>query len=251
MYNNRYNTGRGFDDHNGYQNRNEYDPDGNATRPQDRRRYLNPNANQRVAILVDVQNMFYAAKELHGGKINYKKLMDFALKGRKLTRAIAYCVTSPEKDATNFLRYLEAVGFEVRPKELKRRPDGTARGDWEVGLTVDALSIAPKVDTLCLITGDGDYSVLVQALRGMGVKVEGYGFKEFTSQELIATTNRFFSFDGRIIGEYIAGDSNEGMDEDEDYGNEDFDDSEGPGNEDTSPPKIRYPKGNGNHEDEE
>ncbi|GAB4288252.1 MAG: hypothetical protein Kow0090_00450 [Myxococcota bacterium] len=201
MFNNRY-SGRGFDDLNNYPTRTDYDSDGNAIR-HERRRFTNPNLNQRVVILVDVQNMFYAAKELHGGKINYKKLLDFVLRGRKLTRAIAYCVTSPEKDATNFLRYLEAVGFEVRPKELKRRPDGTTRGDWEVGLTVDALTIAPKVDTICLITGDGDYTLLAQALRGMGVKVEGYGFREFTSQELISSTNRFYSFDERIIGEYI------------------------------------------------
>lgn len=204
MFNNRYNTGRrDFDNVDNFSNRNDSEHDGNSIRP-NKKKFLNPNLNQRLAILVDVQNMFYAARELHGGKINYKRLIDFVLRGRQLTRAIAYCVTSPEKDATNFLRYLEAVGFEVRPKELKRRPDGSTRGDWEVGLTVDALTIAPKVDTICLITGDGDYTLLAQALRGMGVKVEGYGFREFTSQELISASNRFFSFDERIIGEYIS-----------------------------------------------
>ena len=218
MFNNRYNTGRRTSGNiDNYSNRNNSERDGNSIRP-DRKKFVNPNLNQRLAILVDVQNMFYAARELHGGKINYKRLIDFVLRGRQLTRAIAYCVTSPEKDATNFLRYLEAIGFEVRPKELKRRSDGSTRGDWEVGLTVDALTIAPKVDTICLITGDGDYTLLAQALRGMGVKVEGYGFREFTSQELISASNRFFSFDERIIGEYISDNH------DEEFYNHDDDD---------------------------
>jgi uncharacterized LabA/DUF88 family protein len=161
------------------------------------------NRFQRVAVLVDVQNMFYAARELHGGKLNYKRLLEFVLRGRTLARAVAYCVVSPDRDASPFLNYLEAVGYETRTKTLRRRADGTARANWNVGLTVDALAIAQKVDAVCLVTGDGDYAPLADALRSTGVFVEGFAFGEFAAAELVDSLHRFTKLDGWIIGPSI------------------------------------------------
>ncbi len=161
---------------------------------------------QRTAILVDVQNMFYAARELHGGKLNYKRLFDFVLRGRPLVRAIAYCVVSPDRDASPFLHYLEALGYETRTKVLKRRVETSLKTSWEVGIAVDAMMLAPRVDAIALVTGDGDFTALADALAAQGVFVEGYGFREFTSNELVQSLHRFTSFDSRIIGPYIERD---------------------------------------------
>lgn len=139
---------------------------------------------QRVGIFIDVQNMFYAAKHLYGSKLNFARLLDYIAKGRPLTRAIAYIVKTPDIDQSNFITMLRSNGYEVRVKELKQRPDGTAKGDWDMGLALDALAMSEKLDVVGIVSGDGDFVELVNHLKARGVRVEVYSFPYSTAEEL-------------------------------------------------------------------
>lgn len=154
---------------------------------------------QRCAILVDVQNMFYSAKHQHSGKINYDHLLEATSRRRKIVRAIAYAVQTPEIVQEKFLKLLYDLGFEVRLKDLKVRADGTAKGDWDMGIAIDAISLVDKVDCIVLISGDGDYVPLVEHLKARGCRVEIYSFKSNTAQELITAATEYFPMDDHFI----------------------------------------------------
>ena len=147
--------------------------------------------NQRVGIFVDVQNLFYSARSIHHAKINFEKLLVLTLKARKLVRAIAYIVVQKEDDSQNaFIDVLRRLGYEVRSKELRVRADGTAKGDWDMGIAIDTMSLVNKLDTVVLVSGDGDFVPLVEMLKANGCRVEVYSFPESTAQDLMeaATT---------------------------------------------------------------
>lgn len=142
---------------------------------------------QRLAVFVDVQNIYYPAKSL-GDKVNFHSLLKrFAT--RQLVRAIAYVVEAPDVDVTPFVVALRNIGFEVRTKPMKVFDDGTRKGDIHLMLALDALSIAGNVDVVCLVTGDGEYVDLVHVLRSRGIKVEVMSFKSNTSSELIRVSD--------------------------------------------------------------
>lgn len=153
---------------------------------------------QRVGVFVDVQNMFYSAKLMHQSKLDYGKLLKEVVgEQRLLVRALAYIVQKPEVQQSSFHEALQKFGYELRVKEMKLRPDtnakegSTFKGSWQVGLTVDALHLAPKLDVVILISGDGDYVSLVQALRMNGCRVELISFERSTSAELIKAVDQF------------------------------------------------------------
>ncbi|HEX9744027.1 MAG TPA: NYN domain-containing protein [bacterium] len=154
---------------------------------------------QRCAILVDVQNMFYSAKHQHSGKINYDHLLEATSRRRKIVRALAYVVTTPEIEQEKFLKLLYDLGFEVKVKDLKVRADGTAKGDWDMGIAIDAISLVDKVDCLVLVSGDGDYVPLVEHLKARGVRVEVFSFSSNTAQDLIDTATEYFPMDDKFI----------------------------------------------------
>jgi len=139
--------------------------------------------SQRVAILVDVQNMFYSAYDCFRGRLNYKRLLDAAAGGRQVVRAIAYAMRDGNNQGS-FFTMLHEVGFELRTKEPRVRPDGTRKGAWDIGITIDALMLAPKVDVVVLVSGDGDFVEVVHALRTLGVRVEVYAFDRSTGRGL-------------------------------------------------------------------
>ncbi len=154
---------------------------------------------QRCAILVDVQNMFYSAKHLYSGKINYDQLLEVTSRRRKVVRAIAYAVGTPEIDQEKFVKLLYGLGFEIRMKDLKVRADGTAKGDWDMGIAIDAISLVDKVDCMVLVSGDGDYVPLVEHLKARGCRVEVYSFKSNTAQELITAATEYYQMDDKFI----------------------------------------------------
>ncbi|HOX40109.1 MAG TPA: NYN domain-containing protein [Candidatus Brocadiia bacterium] len=158
-----------------------------------------PNNGQRVAIFIDVQNMFYSAKTLHQSKIDYSKLLETIVSGRQLVRAIAYIVQKPDVDQTSFLDALDRLGYEIKAKELRIRPDGTSKGDWGMEIAIDALTLAPKVDTTVLVTGDGDFVPLVYALRAQGCRMEVVSFDRSTSTDLIRAADRFIPIDTTVL----------------------------------------------------
>ncbi len=153
----------------------------------------------RVAVFVDVQNLFYSARDLFGGKVDFSKLLHETVRDRRLVAALAYVSVAEDVDMTSFLNVLEHLGYYLRVKPQRKRPDGTHRSDWKVGMTVDALTLAPKVDVAVLVTGDGEYTELVQALKRFGVLVEVASFPRSTSKELRHAADRFVPLGPGVI----------------------------------------------------
>jgi len=142
-------------------------------------------------VFVDVQNMFYSARYLYQAKVNFATLLEDITKGRELIRALAYVVQSPDIDQTGFLTALKGIGYEIRSKELRKRADGSAKGDWDMGLAIDAISMQERLDVICIVSGDGDFVDLVNMLRANGVKVEVYSFPGSTSDLIIEAATEY------------------------------------------------------------
>ncbi|HUT32981.1 MAG TPA: NYN domain-containing protein [Planctomycetota bacterium] len=163
---------------------------------------------QRVGILVDVQNMFYSAYDCFRGRLNYKKLLDTAVGNRQMVRAIAYAMRDGNNQAS-FFTMLREVGFELRTKEPRVRPDGTRKGGWDIGIAVEALMLAPKLDVLTLVSGDGDFVELVHALRALGVRVEVYAFERSVGRELREAADLFTPIGEEMIFREARAESDE------------------------------------------
>lgn len=155
--------------------------------------------NQRVAMFVDVQNMYYSAKYQYNGKLNFQKLIDQTVRDRQLIRAIAYLVQSEEIDQTRFEETLKKMGYETKNKQLRTRPDGSAKGDWDMGIAIDAIAIGRKVDVVCLVSGDGDFVDLVEMLKGDGIRVEVFSFPSSTAQELQDAATQYYPMDESFL----------------------------------------------------
>ncbi|PSP93813.1 NYN domain-containing protein [Halobacteriales archaeon QS_4_62_28] len=146
---------------------------------------------QSVAVLADAQNLYHTAQSLHSRNIDYGSLLDAAVQDRNLTRAIAYVIRANSPEEESFFDALVDIGFETRIKDIKTFGDGSKKADWDVGMSLDAVSLAPHVDTVVLCTGDGDFARLCRYLRHEGVKIEAMGFEESSAEELIEAADRF------------------------------------------------------------
>lgn len=155
--------------------------------------------NQRIGVFVDVQNMFYAARNQHEGRLNYGKLLPWVVGDRQLVRAVAYLIRSPEVDQTKFMDMLRRQRFEVRVKDLRVRPDGSTKGDWDLGIAIDTLSLADRLDVVCLVTGDGVFVDLVHMLKALGVRVEVYSFRPSTAEELVEAATAFVEIEPGML----------------------------------------------------
>ena len=148
--------------------------------------------NQRVAMFVDVSNMYHSAKNLYQANVNFGKILEEATKDRQLIRAFAYAIKSGAKEEEQFFERLEKQGFEVRLKDLQIFFGGAKKGDWDVGLTVEAIRLARKLDVIVLVTGDGDFVSLVEYLQEHdGARVEVMAFQKTTSAKLIEAADEF------------------------------------------------------------
>jgi len=147
---------------------------------------------QRVAILIDVQNMYHSAKNIFGARVNFKEVLKTAVAGRELVRAIGYVIKTESGEEKAFLEALVKMGIETRIKDLQIFPGGTKKADWDVGMAVDAVRLAEmKNDAIVLVTGDGDFIPLVEYLKAKGVQVEVLSFARSTSQKLQETVDDF------------------------------------------------------------
>jgi uncharacterized LabA/DUF88 family protein len=146
---------------------------------------------QRVAVFIDAQNLYHSAKNLYKRKVNFGAIVKEAVAGRKLVRAIAYVITSEAGDEKGFFDALTKIGIETRTKDLQIFSGGAKKGDWDVGLTVDAITIAPKVDAIVLVSGDGDYVPLVKYLQIHAIQVEVASFGKSTSGKLLEAVDDF------------------------------------------------------------
>ncbi|MFB6163506.1 MAG: NYN domain-containing protein [Halococcoides sp.] len=150
---------------------------------------------QRVAVLADAQNLYHTAQSLHSRKIDYAALLEAAVDDRALIRAIAYVIEANAPDEETFFEALEDIGYETRRKEIRTFGDGSKKADWDVGMSLDAVSLASKVDTLVLCTGDGDFARLCSHLTHEGVRVEVASFGPSTAEQLIEAAHAHYDLD--------------------------------------------------------
>lgn len=151
---------------------------------------------QRVAVLIDAQNLYHSAKNLYGRKVNFDSVLKESLAGRKLVRAIAYVITSEAGDEQGFFEALEKVGIETMTKDLQVFAGGAKKADWDVGLAIDAVKLVHKIDSIVIASGDGDFVPLVEYLKSSsGCQVEIISFGKSSSGKLIEVSDDFIDMD--------------------------------------------------------
>jgi len=146
---------------------------------------------QRIAVLIDVQNMYHSAKNLYQAKVNFKEILKTAVADRKLIRAIAYVIRTESGEEKAFFEALTKFGIETKTKDLQIFLGGIKKADWDVGITVDAIRLSSSVDVIILITGDGDFMPLIEHLKNTGKQVEVIAFAKSASHKLIETADDF------------------------------------------------------------
>ena len=151
---------------------------------------------QRVGIYIDAQNLYHSGKNLYHSKVNFGAIVKDALEGRKLVRAVAYVIATESGDESGFFDALTKMGIETKVKDLQIFSSGAKKADWDVGLAIDAVKLSPKLDTVILITGDGDFVPLVEYLQmNQGCQVEVVSFGKSTSAKLIEAADHFTDLD--------------------------------------------------------
>lgn len=154
--------------------------------------------DQRVGVFVDAQNMYHSARNLYRAKVNFKEVLKAAVHGRVLVKAVAYVIKSDVPEEKAFFEALGKAGFYVQMKDLQIFPGGTKKADWDVGMAVDTISMAEKLDVVILVTGDGDFVPLIQYLKHKGIVAEVVAFGKSTSSKLISTADEFFNLEENV-----------------------------------------------------
>lgn len=151
---------------------------------------------QRVGVFIDTQNLYHSAKNLYHARVNFSAILDEAVGNREIVRARAYLVTTEAGDEKNFLEALGKMGIEIKTKDLQVFHGGAKKADWDVGLAVDAITLAPKLDAVILVSGDGDFIPLVEYLQiNMGCQVEVVSFGKSSSSRLKEAADDFLDLD--------------------------------------------------------
>jgi uncharacterized LabA/DUF88 family protein len=162
--------------------------------------------DQRVGVFIDTQNLYHSAKNLYDdARVNFHNILVDAVAGRKLIRAMAYVISTKEGVEQGFFDALAKIGIETRSKELQEFWGGAKKGDWDVGLAVDAITLAPKLDSIIIASGDGDFEPLVKYLQiNMGIQVEVIAFGKSASSKLRDAADDFFDLSDNP-GTYLMG----------------------------------------------
>ncbi len=160
---------------------------------------------QRVGIFIDVQNMYYSAKNLFGAKVNFINVVRGAIRDRQLIRAIAYVVETPQQHETRFFDALRLQGIELKERDLQVFSSGVKKADWDVGIAVDAIRISDVLDVVVLVSGDGDYLPLVEYLQNKGRRVEVMAFRNTSSSKLVEMADAFYDLADPNAGYMIHG----------------------------------------------
>ncbi len=150
---------------------------------------------QRVAVLIDVQNLYHSAKNLYQSKVNFGEILKSAVGDRKLIRAFGYVVRTKTGEEKPFFEALTKLGIETRVRDLQEFYGGAKKADWDVGITVDAIKTATSVDVIVLVSGDGDFIQLVEYLKNQGKKTEVIAFRKSTSARLIEVADEFIDLE--------------------------------------------------------
>ncbi len=147
---------------------------------------------QRVGVFIDTQNLYHSAKHLYKARVNFANVLAEAVGDRVLVRAIAYVINTESGDETAFFEALTKIGIETKAKDLQVFADGAKKADWDLGMAIDAVKMAPKLDTIVLATGDGDFVPLIQYLdMNEGCQVEVISFGKSSSAKLKEAAHAF------------------------------------------------------------
>ena len=146
---------------------------------------------QRVGVFIDTQNVYHSARNLYQARVNFGAVLKDAVAGRKLVRAVAYVITTEAGDEKNFFEALSKLGIETKTKDLQIFAGGAKKADWDVGLAVDAIKMSPRLDSVVIVSGDGDFIPLVEYLQTIGVQVEVVSFGKSTSGKLREAVDDF------------------------------------------------------------
>ncbi len=146
---------------------------------------------QRVEVLIDVQNLYHSAKNIYNARVNFKNILKKALSGRKFIRAFGYVVRTKTGEEKPFFEALTKLGIETKVRDLQEFYGGAKKADWDVGIVIDAIRTAQGVDVIVLCSGDGDFIPLVEYLKNKGKRVEIMAFGKTTSSKLKETADEF------------------------------------------------------------
>ncbi|MBN0987248.1 NYN domain-containing protein [Amphritea pacifica] len=154
----------------------------------------------RIAVFVDVQNIYYTTRQAYGRQFNYRKLWQKISAEGEIIIANAYAIHRGDDSQLKFQNALKHIGFNVRLKPYIQRSDGSAKGDWDVGIAIDVMDTAPEVDTIILLSGDGDFDLLLERIkRKYGVKAQVYGVPALTANSLISSATEFFPIEEEML----------------------------------------------------
>ena len=155
---------------------------------------------EKISIFVDVQNIYYTTKHSFGRHFNYNRFWQKITKGREVVKAIAYAIDRGEKKQIDFQNILRDIGFEVKLKPFIKRKDGSAKGDWDVGITIDILDYAQASDTIVLVSGDGDFDILIKKVRHKyKCNCEVLGVSNLTANSLKKESSKFTPIDESFL----------------------------------------------------
>ena len=146
---------------------------------------------QRVGVFIDTQNLYHSAKHLYKARVNFAKVLEEAVGGRILVRAVAYVISTESGEETNFFGALTKIGIETKVKDLQVFADGAKKADWDVGIAIDAVKMSPKLDTVIIASGDGDFIPLIEYLDMHGIQVEVISFGKSSPAKLKEAAHAF------------------------------------------------------------
>lgn len=155
---------------------------------------------KKIAIFADVQNIYYTCRQAYGRQFDYQALLRRIGKGGEIVAATAYAIDRGDEKQRNFQNALRQMGFTVKLKPFIRRRDGSAKGDWDVGIAIDMLEAAPEVDVVVLLSGDGDFDLLLKKIRDdCRVRAEVYGVPDLTANALIDAASLYHRIDETLL----------------------------------------------------
>lgn len=153
------------------------------------------HSGQRVGVLIDVQNLYYSAKNLYQARVNFREILKTAVSQRNLIRAFAYVVRTKTGEEKPFFEALSKLGIETRVRDLQEFYGGLKKADWDVGIVIDAIRISPSVDAIVIVSGDGDFVSLIEYLKNQGKRMEVMAFDRSASRNLKEIADEFIDLE--------------------------------------------------------
>ena len=154
---------------------------------------------KKIAVFADVQNLYYTVRQAYGCHFNYTALWNELAAGGEIVAAYAYAIDRGDPKQQQFQQILRKLGFTVKLKPYIQRSDGSAKGDWDVGICIDVLDAAERVDVVVLASGDGDFDLLLERVRQRGTEAIAYGVPGLTAQSLIRAASRYVPIEGSLL----------------------------------------------------